>query len=873
MNRFITLLYSLLIIYSASAQQLLQRTDSVRMQQWVDSVMTTLSPEQRLGQLIMPQVVGGNTPQVRAEIAMLERKYHIGGILFSKGTIASQNALTQHAQQLAKDSAAYCAQLPLLVGIDGEWGLAMRLTDAPKFPRNKALSNINPNVRDTLCYLYGKEIARECRLLGIHVNFAPVLDVNSNPKNPVIGTRSFGATVESVTAPALAYARGLEKGGVLSTGKHFPGHGDTDVDSHKSLPRLSHSQEVMQQRELQPFASYVEAGLGALMVAHLDVPSLSGAEGVPSTASKEIVTGILRQQMGFEGLIITDGLAMKGASEYPDICTKALLAGNDILLQPYPIERQWKEMQEALRRGDLSQELIDEKCRRVLAWKYALIIDNPVPTYNDDSALENQINSPEALNLLALITKLSQDSTATAPELDPTQQTDKVLTPDSSLTPHHSSLITNHSSLITNPSSSSICDPRLVRVDEIVCEGIDKGAYPGCQILVAQHGKILMDMSYGTMGDSKNTRVNSETRYDLASITKAAATVPAVMLCIDKYGVKLTDKLSQYIPQLKGTDKANLTVQAALFHETGMRSGYNFYEVTLDTIAMEGSKWFSVKYGEPFTVQQDRKTWFHERLQFDKHWISNTKDAQHPLTVAKGMYTRREMRDSILSKIIELPLKNPGKYRYSDLNFVLLRLMVENVSKMSIDQLLATELPELFNEQLGYQPLEHGVKLEEIAPTEDDKALRHQWLRGYVHDELAAWSGGIEGNAGLFGSAHALYPVTQMLLNNGRIGERQAIRPETVKTFTTKKSKVSRRGLGFDKPETDPKKIQVCSDNTDPSVYGHTGFTGSCFWIDPKNEIVFIFICNRVNPHRWNSTLTKENLRSRMQEAIYDALK
>jgi len=844
MKRIIVVLYTFIFIYSSYSQNLLQQADSTAMQQWVDSVMLALSPDQRLGQLLMPQIVGGNTPDVKAQIEQQLKEYHVGGIFFSKGTIDSQNALTQHAQMLAKEKTDYCGGLPLLIGIDGEWGLAMRLSDAPKFPRNKALSNINASIRDTLCYLYGKEIARECRLLGIHVNFAPVLDINSNPKNPVIGTRSFGETAEAVTSPALAYAQGLESGGVLSCGKHFPGHGDTDVDSHKALPRLSHSRELMFERELKPFHSYVEAGLGSLMVAHLNVPSLSGKEGVPSTASKEIVNDILRKEMGFEGLVFTDGLAMKGASNYPDICAKALLAGNDILLQPYPIERQWKELIAARNRGDLTQEIIDGKCRRILAWKYALIIANPMRTLPvQDVTLQEQINSDEAKKLAALLTKLSQDSTSTTIELDPTQQTD-----------------------------SSLKTSGLDSIAAICKTAIAHNAFPGCQVLVAQHGKIIYNECFGYLDNREKQPVSHETRYDLASVTKAMATLPAMMLIVDKYGVKLTDKISKYVEELKGTDKENITVQQALFHETGLRSSYLFYTLTLDSASID-NRLYSAKRQGNYTIQQDRNVYFHKGLKFSKKWISDKKDETYSLQVTPSMYVRNDMRDSIVSKIVQLKLKNPGRYTYSDLNFVLLRVLIERVSEKPIDKLLETGFPEIYGNHLCYQPLSHGVALHDIAPTEDDQALRHTYLRGTVHDETAAWSGGIEGNAGLFGTAEALFPLCQMMLDEGRIGERQAIKPSTIKNFTTSKSKVSRRGLGFDKPETDPKKISPCFEGCDPSVFGHTGYTGPCFWIDPKKEIVFIMLCNRVNEHRWNRTLMTEGIRDRIHSCIEKALK
>lgn len=822
---------------------MLQSVDASAMQQWVDSVMQQLTPDQRLGQLLMPQIVGGYTPEVKGRIVQQLSKYHVGGVFFSKGTIASQAQLTRYAQQQSASHIQYSGGLPLLVGIDGEWGLAMRLSDAPKFPRNKVLGELPAEVRDSLCYAYGREVARQCKLLGIHVNFAPVIDVNSNPKNPVIGTRSFGATTDEVIAPALAYARGLEDGGVLSVGKHYPGHGDTDTDSHKALPRLAHSREQMYERELVPFKAYADSGLGGLMVAHLDVPSLSGCEGMPSTASRKIVNDILREEFGFNGLVFTDGLAMKGASNYPDINVKALLAGNDILLQPHPAETAWNQLIAARTRGELTQDTIDAKCRRVLAWKYLLTRNTPneLPV----AELAAAINNGSAQQLIAEIERYSADA-ATKTEVDATLQGDQ--------------LAANNENNVFRI------------VDSLVYDAIAKEAFPGCQVLIAQEGKILYSKSYGWTDQSHQNVVTNQTKYDLASCSKAIGTVPALMKAIDLYDIHLSDKLSQYIPALEGTDKATLTIQQALFHETGMRDSYPFYNRTIDTLSYY-HRYYYGKRTDYYCVQMDKDAWTPDNLSFDTAFITTKPDARHSLPLARNLYITPSFRDTIMAKIISLPLRNRGRYRYSDLNFVMLRAVIEKASGMPLDKFLYTNLPQLYGKTLTYTPLQRGFSKVQIAPTEDDQSFRHQLIHGYVHDELCAWSGGVEGNAGLFGSAEELFPVAQMLLDGGKWQGEQLITAATAQTFTTRKSKVSRRGLGFDKPETDPKKVNPCADEASPATFGHTGFTGTCFWVDPQKKLVFIFLCNRINPHRWNRKLTSEGVRPALQKAIYEALK
>lgn len=867
MKRILLLLPSLFILYSTSlAQHMLQRADSASMYHWVDSIMSQLSPEERLGQIIMPIVDSDDDEPHRQIVRRDIETYHVGGLLFSRGTIPVQAKMTQYAQKLSKKA-------PLWIAQDGEWGLSMRLKDAIKYPRNGALGTIRPEVRDSLMYQYGLETARQFRLMGIHINFAPVLDINSNPLNPVIGNRSFGSTVWEVIPPAISYCRGLEDGGIMAVGKHFPGHGDTDTDSHKTLPLHKHDKERMLSFECAPFQYFSSTGFGGIMMAHLEVPSLDSTKHLPSSLSRPIITDLLKEQMGFRGIVFTDGLAMKGVTNIPDYSVKALLAGVDVLLDPVPLKAQWASLQKALKEGILTQELIDEKCRRVLCWKYVLCVgrENELQM----KGLTDSINTPAARQLLevmnAEIERAKLDTVkrvATQPEwmqeYDPTEQglplnskSAETIAPD------------------TIKHQPQVYNPKFHRVDSLVQDALDKDAFPGCQILVAHKGKIIYNRAFGWLDHDRTEPNTLETMYDLASVSKAAATIPALMLAYDQHNLKFSDQMSRYIPQLRGTDKANLTIRQALLHETDIRDGYNFYAMTFDTTAFEGVH-YSNREIAPYTIRQDKRCWFHNGIRFDSSWVSSTKDQQHTLTIAKDLYLNPVFRDSILQKIIDLPLKRPHRYRYSCLNFILLRVLIENVMKQPIDQILYQQMPEFFGaDRLCFNPLEQGVPLARIAPTENDEALRKQVLRGYVHDEAAAWSGGIDGNAGLFGSASQLYPVLQMFVNGGKYNDRQIINAITVERMTTQKSKISRRGLGFDKPEFDPKlqKRNPCCKECSPATYGHTGYTGTCFWIDPKKDLIYIFLCNRINPHRWNTTLSEEDYRPRIHSFIYEAIK
>ena len=334
------------------------------MTHWVDSVFKTLNTEEQLAQLIMPIVYPSqNTQDIKREEQRFS-KFKWGGILYQKGLMAHQLIMNKRLQQ--------ANSIPLLIALDGEWGLYMRLKDAPRFPRNLGLGLAGDA---QMLYEYGREIARECRLMGIHVNFAPTVDVNINPLNPVIGSRSFGSTPSVVSQLSEAYALGLEDGGVLSVAKHFPGHGDTSEDSHKTLPIVQATRKRLELVELAPFKHYINSGLGGIMTAHLRVPALEN-RSIPSSLSPNVCTDLLKKDLGFQGLIFTDGLEMEGVQTQSlgDIGVAALLAGNDILLGPSSPEAQLNNLVLAYWDGRLPAKLIEEKVRKVLAYKYRLII-------------------------------------------------------------------------------------------------------------------------------------------------------------------------------------------------------------------------------------------------------------------------------------------------------------------------------------------------------------------------------------------------------------------------------------------------------------------------------------------------------------------
>ena len=389
------LLQAAALTYAQTTKQYLPTMAGDEVHQWVEETLAGMSVEEKVGQLIVTTVVAKSDSTNLQHARKLAEKYKVGGVLFGDGTVAAEVKLTNILQGHAK--------VPVLVTFDGEWGLSMRLKETPDYPRNSALGCITDNA---LIEAYGREVARQMQELGVHVNFAPDADVNTNPQNPVIHIRSFGEKPERVAEKVLAYSRGLEAGGVLSVSKHFPGHGDTNTDSHKALPTLLHNRARLDSIELMPFRAAIQAGLGGIMVGHLQVPALEPDGVTPSSLSRNIVTGLLKEELGFRGLIFTDALDMKGVSGVPQLNTKALLAGNDMILVQYNTKNAVQELLQAVKSGKLPMEVVEEKCRKILTVKYLLGL-NKQPQPLDEATMMSRINTPEAQALAAKLRKAS----------------------------------------------------------------------------------------------------------------------------------------------------------------------------------------------------------------------------------------------------------------------------------------------------------------------------------------------------------------------------------------------------------------------------------------------------------------------------------
>lgn len=937
---------------------------------WSDSVYRSLSLSERVGQLFVMGVNAVDNESNRKAVLRYVETFKVGGLLFAKGSASGQAAIVNLAQKNSK--------VPLLITADGEWGLAMRLYDTPKFPMNMTVGATNC---DSLAYAYGREVGRQCRRMGIHVNFAPDMDVNSNPANPVIGRRSFGDDPEDVARLGISYARGLSDEGILPVAKHFPGHGDVASDSHKTLPVNNKSLEGIMNEELVPFKKYIEDGMKGIMSGHLDVPALGSQKGVPASLSPEIVDTLLKRKLKFNGLVFTDALEMDGANADKQ-ALKALLAGNDILLKPLDIAKSMAEIEAALADGSLPEDRFETAVKKILRFKYTAMLEKE--RHVDMENLSKDLNSGRAEELIYTlysnaVTLLKNDSSIIPfkgldkKRFEVIDFGDEGNSPFTRMCRNYTNINKGgrdeHIIIAAIHSGNSkylqqvreVCDGKkyvlvfftspyslgkyagvinnaaavvlayenetvpqecaaevlfgglgakgilpvnipglyargsglrssvtrlgyapaeavgidrdsLQIIDRIVNEGLCAGAYPGCQVLVARRGKIVYDKAFGTLdGNSKNP-VSTNTVYDLASVTKCTATLPAIMRLCSEGQFNPDDRLSVSLPELEGSKVGDITGRQALYHESGLPSGISWVSLLIDTSSYE-SPLFSIYMKNAYKIQVAERIYANADAKLRSDLFTNVRDDDFSIRITDNIYALNSIKDTILAEIISMNPREIKRYKYSDINFLLLQRCAERLSGTSLDRFTDSVFyAPLGMYRTGFNPLNRFSR-DEIAPTEDDGFLRKELLQGYTHDETACFSGGVSGNAGLFGTAADLAKLLQMYLNDGTYGGERFIDRECIRLFTHGKSPNSRRGLGFDKPDVDDPDKSPTSEKAPASVYGHTGYTGTAFWVDPDNELIYIFISNRVFPHRWNTKLMVMNIRPRIQSAIYSSIK
>ncbi|MCF6180709.1 glycoside hydrolase family 3 N-terminal domain-containing protein [Lutibacter sp.] len=946
----------------------LQTKDSLAQQKWVDSTMNLMSLDEKIGQLFMVQAYSNKDEKHYAAIENLIEKQHIGGLIFMQGTALKQAKLTNKYQSISK--------IPLLIGQDAEWGLDMRLKNMFRFPWNMTLGAIRNN---QLIEQFGKQLAQQCKRIGVNINFAPVVDINTNPDNPIIGNRSFGENRVNVTNKATAFIKGLQSEKVLACAKHFPGHGDTSSDSHTSLPVLGFNRNRLDSIELYPYKKLVHTKLTSIMVAHLSVKALEPNPNLPTSLSYNVVTDLLQNQLKFKGLIITDALNMKGASNFAKpgaLELDAFLAGNDILLFPEDVKSAIANIKKAVLDSIVTEERLNFSVKKILMAKYWAGLNNYQyislnNLQNDLHTTENKfLNRKLVQNSLTLLKskknilpiqnletkKVAYVKLGDAPnsffvkmlknytkvDVVSSENLDELITKlksynlviigfhKSNKNPWKSYKFTNKELVwlqelartntiildifaspysllqlktfeniegliisyqnskiaqelsaqaifgainvkgklpvsIRNefdegygiwstslkrlaysiPEDVSLSSIKLNKIDSVAKEVIKQKMAPGLQVLVARYGKVVYNKSFGYHTYQDKIKVKNSDVYDVASLTKILATLPLIMELQQQGVLNLDTTMGKLLPNLKNTNKDTLTVKEVLSHVGRLKAWIPFYLKTLDSITGKPSKkYYRTKKSKKFSIK-----------------------------VAENLFLRRDYKDSIYIRIAEVDQREKSGYKYSDLSYYLFKEYLENYYHKNLNELSQQHFyKSLGANRTSYLPL-NKFKKNSIVPTEKDTYYRNQLLQGYVHDMGAAMLGGIGGHAGLFTNANDIAKIMQMYLQNGYYGGKRYFKSKTISTFNHRyyANDNVRRGVGFDKPQIKEIEKATCGCVSNAS-FGHSGFTGTYTWADPKSGIVYVFLSNRVYPTMKNKELIYKDIRTNIQQIIQDAI-
>ena len=938
-----------------------------------EALFSKMTLEEKIAQLLIVRVSSTGTEAENQKMLEEIRTYQPGGVCFFKGNPVREALITNQMQAVSK--------VPMFISIDGEWGISMRLDSCTEFPRQMTLGALS-TANDSLIYQMGREVANQCKAIGVNLNFAPCVDINNNAKNPVINSRSFGENRYKVVQKATLYLYGMQDGGIAGCIKHFPGHGDTEKDSHLGLPTINKTRIELDEMELYPFREMVKGNVDMVMVGHLNVPALDSTPQTPSSLSFPIVSELLKRDYGYSGMIITDGMEMKGVRQQDrfdgDVEIRALLAGVDILLLPGKTETIIHALKQAVDSGILPVDLINERCMRILQYKESkgildyipvdiskvnalintqtqkIVTENieqkaltmltnhqgylplqivPNDTLRADSIVflcigreEYQSEYQQIASKYGLVYIYQSKFVPTKNEEEYVQQFMDTLSPyrrviigyggsnqlpaqhygvdkkslallnrvahekeavllhlgnpyvlnDFDSTFDYKALIVTYQSTPnsvknalevcfgerecegTLPVStreyaigsgilasgaaqnySALPDSITNVIDQMLADGIQEHLFPGCEVVVLKDGKPLYNKAFGYLTYSRQNGVSPQTLFDVASITKTAATTLAVMKLYDERRIKLTDHIGDYLPYLEETNKAHITLYELLTHTSGLPAFIPFYT----------------------------------KIQGDETYLRAHRSSNFLVQVADNLYLRNDYIDTMHQQIAHSALGH-HHYVYSDLNFLLLKEMVEKVTGLPMDVYVNLK----FYKPMGlthtcFNPLSHGFSKSDVAPTEKDVKFRKQVVQGYVHDQTAALFNGNAGNAGLFSTAEELAILYQMLLQGGEYQGKRYFSKATVALFTsayeTHGCKV--RGLGFHTPKH-PGTSDIVPAAASNQIFGHQGFTGTVVWCDPDHQMVYVFLSNRVYPDAYPNKLSKSRLRLTLHEKFYEAI-
>ena len=926
---------------------------------WVDSIYAQMTLEEKVGQLIIVFTDSKPSEDEPKRIESLINNLHIGGLLFSVGSPKRQLELTHRYQKRAK--------IPLLMTMDAEWGLNMRLKPSFAFPWNMTLGA----TRDSeLIKRVGARIGAHNKRVGIHINYAPAVDLNTNPLNPIIGNRSFGEDPKVVTALASKFYEGMWSQGVMGSIKHFPGHGDTAADSHYSLPVVTADRKQLDTLQLVPFKRMIDSGVHTVMVGHLALPKLEASINEPASISRYIITELLQEQLGFDGLVITDALNMRGVSEGinpNEVGLKAFEAGVDIILYPLDVESTVSIMLDKIKNSTHLQERLEQSVKKILKAKYLFglnkmklpsleglkealetpedlmlreqVYESAITIIDDQKHLplsianrylylsSNSVDDQLFYESLARYAAVEKASLSNLEQIK-RENYDAIILghlPDTStpwkktvfsedfiqnldqlesfnipiiiahlgspyaleaLDETKASILVGYQNTSESRSAAAqaifgaievkgklpvtvnerfrvgmgiqypakklisyskvpervgLSSEKLKKVDRLIQRVVDNEMAPGGQLMVARKGKVVYERNFGYQTYKKKEVIDWDTRYDIASITKIAASLPLVMRAQEKGEISLGDRFSYWFKELEGTAIGQTSLIAALSHNGRLPAWIPFYKETLDKKNRPSPQFYTAQRSKDFDIE-----------------------------VSESLFLKSDYPKEMFRRIKELSLESK-KYRYSDLPYYLIFWHFTNqygAFDKEIETFLYRPLGLSFT---SYNPLQN-VKKEIIAPSEFDTYFRHDLLQGHVHDMGAAMMGGVAGHAGVFSNANDLTKLMQMYLQGGSYGGKRFLKNSTIRRFNTCYycHQGNRRGVGFDKPQLEGEG-STCGCVSSKS-FGHLGFTGTYVWADPETELVYVFLSNRTYPSMDRNLLGKTNMRTEIQRAIYESL-
>lgn len=917
--------------------------DEDRSAGWVETQLDEMTLDEKIAHLFMIRLDGffqnAEARGYRETVALVE-EFGAGGMMFGPGQAMTQITVANELQRRA--------HRPLLVSQDTEWGVGMRVDDATTFPPAMALGA----TRDAgLAYRVGYATGVEARALGVHQIYAPVADVNNNPGNPIINVRSFGEEPALVGTMASAFAQGTQQGGALATVKHFPGHGDTDVDSHIALPVLRFDRTRLDSLELVPFRQVLDAGVASVMTGHLALPALTTDPRVPASLSPAVTTGLLRDDLGFDGLVVTDALNMDAVREtygVGETAVRVLESGADQILMSTNPWVAHDAIRTAVDTGRIDSTQINASVRRVLRVKEELGLPGrstvPLDTTRHQvsgrshdvlartvarqslTLLSNTndllpLTLPDRQNTLVVTLSDSEapgvgrpfvrtledqpaidtlerrtldprsDSADVVDHLDAAEEADVVIVPSFlhvrawsgsiGMSDLHrtflDSLVANGPPAVLvafgNPYAPSAVDPapaaalaaygshavsqraaaqavtgaagtpgrlpvtvpdfadvgagtpldavaprighpesvgmdgrRLSRLDTLFRRVMLEEGVPGGALAVGRGGTTVALDGHGYYTYDAKTRVTPDSQYDLASLTKVVATTTAAMLLVERDSLALDAAVTNYLPQFGQNGKGAVTVRQLLTHSSGL---------------------------QPYL-------WEDERGQ-----------------------TREAILDTIMAQSLRY---SPGtKSEYSGLGIITLMRVVETVSGQEFDAFCEEHIFEpLGMEDTGFFPSDTTVT--RAVPTTDTAGTRYQ---GSVHDPIARSMGGVSGNAGLFSTARDLARFGHMLVNDGRIDGRQFLEPTTIEQFTAQADvPSSARALGWDTKSDEG--YSSAGEYFSPASFGHTGYTGTSFWVDPRQDLFVVLLTNRVYPDDTSQQI--KDIRPRVADDVQQSI-